>query len=447
MSLPELRPPTTRPILTADQIRWLALACLLLVIYGSLVPLRFRAIPMGHAIAAFQEAMSAPVRFESRSDWVANILLFIPLSFSFMAYLSVDKPHAISWFAAVIVLPICALLSAAIEFTQLFFPPRVTSINDVAAESLGALIGITFWLVFGQSFIARFRRLWNDLGGEERRGVSLLTAYMVVLLLIHALPLDLTISPVEIYHKYRDGRVQLVPFAGGNENIWETIQKHLTNIAYFAPVGFLLTRLAQPHWRQPHSWPRVLGTGFGVAGLVELVQLFVVTRYFDVTDIITGGFAVFGGWAVALTYRQRQTSPNATVFVAWVLLLMFINWQPFDFDFTLDVMAQRPRRLALIPFADYYRNNYLSAFDQIFARIVLFIPLGALAMLAFPAQRQRGLPAVLAQAVAFTTMLEAGQLFLPSRYASVTDVIIESFGIWLGTVLGRHMGNATQSTG
>ena len=34
-------------------------------------------------------------------------------------------------------------LALAVEFTQLFFPPRTVSLNDILAESAGAVIGLS----------------------------------------------------------------------------------------------------------------------------------------------------------------------------------------------------------------------------------------------------------------------------------------------------------------
>src|SRR5208282_3522460 len=151
-------------------------------------------------------------------------------------------------------------LSAAIEFTQLYFPDRVTSVDDIAAESIGALLGIGLWLFAGQGITHWLRRFWVDLGGGQSSAGSLLQAYIVFLVLVHAMPMDLTISPASIYHKYREGRVILVPFAmDGPTDLFARIQKCLTNMAFFMPVGALAAGLAHPFWRRGRNWPALAG--------------------------------------------------------------------------------------------------------------------------------------------------------------------------------------------
>jgi glycopeptide antibiotics resistance protein len=458
----------SRPILTREQYWCLTFGFLALVVYGSLVPLHFRFIPLDEAVTRYNAALSAPLRMESRSDWAANILLFIPLGFLLMAALAVDRGPKASWAAALAVLPTCTLLSASIEFTQLYFPPRVTALNDIVAESIGGLLGTTVWLVGGQRITHRLRRFWVDLGGENT-AESLLTAYIGFLVLVHAVPMDLTISPVEIYHKYREGRVILVPFAGWFTDILGGITKSLTNVAFFLPVGMLLAGFSHPFWRRWRNWLAVVALGSVLAALIEVMQLFVYTRFFETTDIVTGSLAVLAGWAMALAYGQQPSvaPPTAAsgaetqlndakpknlavaygILGVWLALLVFINWQPFNFNFSLDDAARRLQKMSFVPFADYQQGEYLHAFDQIFSKTVLFMPVGALLALlcSSDSRHDRGLLVVPA-GIVLTTLVGAPKFFLPTRYASVTDVLIETFGIWLGFVISRRI-RAGQSAG
>ena len=44
------------------------------VVYGSLVPLQYKAIPLNEAWAAFQNIPFLQLGVESRADWVANAI-------------------------------------------------------------------------------------------------------------------------------------------------------------------------------------------------------------------------------------------------------------------------------------------------------------------------------------------------------------------------------------
>lgn len=67
-------------------------------------------------------------------DIVGNILVFIPIGFIFRLCLDRNQKSWSSIFWA-------ALLSISVELLQMFFPPRVTSVVDVATNILGAVIG------------------------------------------------------------------------------------------------------------------------------------------------------------------------------------------------------------------------------------------------------------------------------------------------------------------
>src|SRR5207253_1523672 len=144
---------------------------------------------------------------------VSNILLFVPLGYLLVGALRVDRRGV--WgaaLAATTVMLICAVLSVAIEFTQVFFPPRTVSINDIVAETVGGCIGVVLWTIVGQRITEWVRAFFLC---RERAGlaVHLLTLYAVLFFVSEMLPLDITISPVDLADKYRQGRVVLVPFS------------------------------------------------------------------------------------------------------------------------------------------------------------------------------------------------------------------------------------------
>jgi VanZ family protein len=454
----DYRSPAIRPILTRRHYWWLGLGFLVLVVYGSLVPFDFTFRPLDEQIQRYRAALAEPVRFESRSDWAANVLLFIPLSFLLIAARAVDREPKAGWSAGLIVLPLCTLLSAAIEFTQLYFPSRTTSLNDVVAESIGGLLGTALWLAGGQKITLWLRRFWVDLGGQGSAG-SRLWAYIIFLALVHVMPMDLTISPAEIYHKYKEGRVRLNPFASWPPgSSFAIVQKCLTNVAFFLPAGVLLTGLSHPFWRRGRNWAPMLGLGLGLAGLIEFMQLFVYSRYFESMDVVTGGLAVLAGWRLGLVYRRLQPEPargarvpidgiSATgravayrVLVVWLVVLVFVKWQPFDFNLSGEYAARRLKAMAWLPFESYQVGDYLNSFDQICAKTVLFLPVGALlAVLGFGQKGRYGDLWVILPVIVFTTLLEAGKLLLTTRGADPTDVLIETLGAWLGFRVTYHI--------
>ena len=65
----------------------LALGYLVFVVYGSLVPLDYTPVPWDEAVERFRNIRFLQLGIGSRADWVANLLLFIPLTFLWLGWL------------------------------------------------------------------------------------------------------------------------------------------------------------------------------------------------------------------------------------------------------------------------------------------------------------------------------------------------------------------------
>ncbi len=424
------------PAPAARHYAYLTAAFAAFALYGSLVPLEFRPLPWEEAQRRWAEVCAQPIRVESRSDWAANILLFVPLGFFGMAGLCVDRGRSTDWWA----LPTAAAwagFSAFLEFSQLYFPPRVSSINDVAAESLGAAVGITLWIAAGRPLTRRAREAW---AGTETKGtaVRLLGAYILLLLIVQVFPPNITISPIELYHRYKAGMVRPWPFAYWVADPTAGVKKALEGAAWFLPVGLLAARVRRWQAGAGRAAWEVFTLGLGTAAAAEFLRLFVVTHSCDATDLATNGLAVLAGWAVGLPGRR----PVVTVLAAsgWVIALAYLNWFPFDFHFD-GGSWERLREISWVPFADYMRSSYLETAQGAADKVMQFVVLGVLLALT---HRSAGISAwaTFAATGVLAVVFEAGQISLPTRFCSVTDVLVETASASLGYIFARHAANA-----
>ena len=141
--------------------RWLLLLYLAFVVYGSLVPFHFVYRPFGDALAVFGAIPLHVLGIESRSDLVANLLLFIPVTFLAGLVLRVQETSTRPVFAMAVIQACSIGLAVVIEFTQLYFPGRTVGLNDIYAESAGAFIGILCCRYLGtrfQTWVAGYAR-------------------------------------------------------------------------------------------------------------------------------------------------------------------------------------------------------------------------------------------------------------------------------------------------
>jgi len=422
------------------------------VIYGSLVPFSYRPMPLAEAKARFVQCLSRTHYHTSRSDVAVNVLLMAPLALLLTGAVAYRRSALAAFMGAATAVAACAALSVGVEFAQMFFPPRTPSRTDIAAQQLGALLGIGVWLLAGRNLLDGLHRR-KAADGQPNRAAALLPAYLLLLVILQTVPFDFATSPVELYRKWRAGAVNLLPFGYPGHSMLDAINVAMLNAAQYVPLG-ILGRLARscpaaPRW----THPAVLAVGAPL--LAEAAQLLVLSRVADLTDVLTGACGVLAGWWAAAVLQWQPSSASGrwskpavwTFLVAvWLALLALVYWQPLDFQFSRQMVFHKLAGINLVPLADYQSTTPYNAIDQCVTKLLLFVPLGALlaaACIRRGAGRTPGracLLPVLGITLAVAVLLEAGQLLLPSRYPGLTDILLACVGssaglgiVWCGS--------------
>ncbi len=434
---------------TGRHLAVLALFFLAIAVYGSLVPLTFRPLSFDEALIRFRQIPYLDLGAGHRADWVSNILLFIPISFCAVGAVSLDRRLGLltlCWPPLVILL--CTATSVALEFTQLWFPPRTVSQNDIIAETIGAVAGAVLWILIGQT-VMDWVRTYTASATQKSQLQWLLEAYVIGFFIYSVLPLDLTITPVELLQKLRAGRINLIPFADFGYDP-QSVYKRLRDILLAIPIGIL----AATWLTKPEQVVRSMGNGvflaFLVILLIESAQVFVFTRYASVTDIILGTIGSAVG--VALVRRRKQGSLALTAnlparwpvwlwllacgIYAFVLLLVFCL--PFDPPADGQQIRSRYEGFYRVPFAALYWGSEFNAISEVLRKTMFFAPLGilmALAVISLRTSRQTSIMVailLLVVAAGWGFLIEMVQVFYASHIPDITDVIL----YWIGAALG-----------
>ena len=442
---------------------------LFLAVYANLIPFDYRPRPLDDAIAAFRHiTFHDPWDLGARGDWIVSVIVFSALSYLLMAALCVDRGVVAGLCVAPAVALFCALLSVVIEFVQLYFPPRTVSLNDIALETMGGVAGTLTWLIAGQR-ITRWLRRVAMATGLSGLACRLLPGYIALLLVIQLMPFDLTVSPAELALKYQENKVRLVPFGHySTDPKVALLLKIAANMTCFFPLGFLKVLASESGGRGRTRWVAVFLFGLASAALVEFLQLFVYSRVFDATDIVTGTAGVLVGWSAGelflSAWRSAVAGPNgsdmvgsglsqrrtllAVLVLAWFGAILYLNWSPFNFTTEPSRFTNEPeelevwglRRMSWLPLVDYYWGSKYQAIEQFLKKAVSFLPLGILCGMALPRLYLRGATlGVVFIAILAALTIEVGRYFLPSHRPSVTDVFFQCFGAWLGFKLTQHV--------
>jgi VanZ family protein len=138
-------------ITTGRLYAWLAMAVVVLLVYGSFVPFQYVHLELPEAIQEIKRMVQMSGNGGgTRVDWSVNFLVTLPLGFFASGVWLVDRPlmPRMLWVFPLVLLS-ATLLSFGVEFGQIWFIGRVPSLADVAAQSLGTITGIGCWVAMG----------------------------------------------------------------------------------------------------------------------------------------------------------------------------------------------------------------------------------------------------------------------------------------------------------
>jgi glycopeptide antibiotics resistance protein len=290
---------------------------------------------------------------------------------------------------------------------------------------------------------------WHQAKAPAETAERLAWAYLVAVFAYGVLPLDLTLSGVEIFHKWREGKLNLIPFGVLPGDPAYAVYELASDALLWLPPALL--------WRL-HAGRGVLQVWkmtFAAVVLLELLQLFVYSRVSDVTDLFTGALGAWAGAGLGerLVGQQRQHGavpaarrPSGGVnwlplglALGWMAVLAAVFWYPFDFHTEGAFLRERLGFLNKVPFETYYYGTEFRAVTEVFHKLLFFAPLGAL--LAWFAGsvpwRWRGVAGLAAFMIILATPLgiELGQMLLPDKFPDTTDWVLESAGGLMGYVL------------
>jgi VanZ family protein len=420
---------------------WAVFGVVAFIVYGSLVPFQFRALSLNEAFRLFWAVLLNGVKIESRSDALANVMLGVPLGFTLLGWLSVDRRWSRQKCAAfgLLLLPACALFSAAVEFSQLFTVSRTCSASDIAAQSIGAAIGMTAWTLWGQAFTDRAREMW--IRADVNTAGRLLIAYIALLAFIQTLPFDVSASPVHLYRKFRDGGVHFVPFGEFAQQTeakqWEIIGKLAKLVGLYFPAGLLAARLKG----RIEKWSIVrvvlaaivLGTG------LESLQLVVESRTASATDALVGAGGAVAGWYAARVHHEGLALLFAACWgIVWLAVMTPITQPPVGTP-----KLETPRPFDWMPGLPLESGDPLNTLEEMLTKLVLFGLLGVLvAARRLPARSRRGPSGRLWPAVVLAGVLGLGvsgffensQRWYTQHTPCITDVLLGGLGAGLGVL-------------
>lgn len=404
---------------------WL-FATLAFIIYGSLVPLDFHPHTLAWAWEQFQQTPMLNLGIDSRADWIANGVLYFPAGF-LLAERFAGRLRGLA-LGGTVLLSIVALACIAfgVEFTQLFFPPRTVSQNDLLAETIGGALGILLALPFSNAIrrIAAFRP------AHGTQGVTLLLgSYMAAYLVYCFFPFDFLLSGQEVAEKLSSDRWGLLFAASQHGYGLRTLLTLALEIVAVLPFGVFFARRNRPTRTSP-SAALLLASGLLLGLAIETIQFFTYTAISQGISIFTRALGVYAGgilWSTLggasriprLPLRdliRRQMIPLALLYLLGLALLTGWLYRPWgNLQTALDALQQ----LRFIPFYYHYYVSEANALTSLLSVALLYAPLG---ILAWSSRRPIFLTVHIPAALA--GIVETIKLFSTSTHADPTNILI-----------------------
>lgn len=347
------------------------------IVYGSLYPFDFR-IPAGGqgAVSALLDSWAS---VPGRGDFVANILLYTP--FGWFGTLSLSRRRSVGFRLWVVVMA-GAALSVAMELTQYFDIGRVTSADDVYANTLGAIVGS----VGANCLSGRWRVPLIAGISAKPVPVALIAAWAGYRLYPYVPTIDLhkywaALKPVILY--------PVLPLGDlcRHTTIWLTI---------FAFVATVVDR-------------RRALIALLLCGCVLSARVVIVGTVLSVAEIV-GAFIAICIWPVLLAVSERRRC--AVLFVLLASIVIFERLQPFLFQ-------SYARDFGWVPFSSLMAGSIGVDVMSFFEKTFLY---GSLLYLFVEAGGRLRTATILVCAMLFATSW--AETYLPGRSAEITDTVI-----------------------
>lgn len=420
-------------------VKWLVLLYVSFVVYGSLVPLKYVYRSWDDAILAFQNIPFLALGIESRADWVANGVLYIPLAFLTACQLLQTLPKVPRWLLLAIAGTGCVALAIAVEFAQLYFPQRTVSLNDIVAESIGTLIG----LAISAKYVHWFLRLLGSLSGDPHRlRMRMLEGYAIAYVAFAFFPFDILMSWPELQSKIQSDHWGWLVAGHTKKTVLLAFQL-AAEVLLAMPFGVLLVRLAGV---RGSGIPQGAIIGLLLGTFIEGAQFFLASGISQGLSILSRAVGVScglvlckqdGNWTaggLALIAR-RYAIPIGAIYVSALLTIngwFSSHWHGFG------AAAVQLEQIRFMPFYYHYFSSEARALVSLTAVCLSYVPLALFAW-----AYRRSPPFAMAAALLLATIVEGGKLFQTGAHPDTTAIALAGATAWLAVRLMQQMSSDT----
>jgi VanZ family protein len=416
-----------------------------IVVYSSLAvgPLGFHFVYIHPAKAwqLFLQTRYVENGSDQRADWIANLLLTVPLGFFAAGLIRAKFGGLPSRVAAILAFSGSVTFILAVKYAQLFFPPRTVTLNYITAQTIGSIFGIA---LFALSRTWRYRAALKSL--ERHDGlVIILRLYTTAIILYFLFPFDFVISVDDLLGRLAELPSILPASPGEGQSIWLRAVLIAADMAATLPIGMLLAVNGRGR-----SFFDLLIRGFVLMVGIMIVTMFIMggRPYLWVLLYRTVGIGLGINFIARIKgrdfrwwhYRMTRFLPLAAI--AYVVAVLFINeivtshWRTYD-----QAMRALDRR-GLLPFWHYYISTKAHGAKSFMVHALTFAPIGIMVWW----RREKWAGGGIFSAVCafiFSLAIETGRWFKPGLQPDFSNPMIAAAAayaaFWMMPILWRML--------
>ncbi len=386
--------------------------------------------------AAWHMLLTAPylrTGSDQRPDWMANLLMLVPLGFLATGALWPRRRRMRRGLAAAAAFCGCAGFVVAVKYAQLFFPPRTVSLNYILAQSLGCFFGVAlFSLLHG-----RLSALERDLAAGGRRAlIGLCGLYALMLFLFFLFPFDFALNAADLRERVAAVPHMLLSLPGEG---WPASLRLILVLAATGaaiPVGALLTLT-----NRAMSLLGIAAAGLLMMSAVAAISLLLLDATPSLAEI---GYRTAGVVIGAVLTRWLEGQDPASWrnllarLVTWLILpyglaVLFVNGLLSPHWRTATQARAAFDSLDLLPFYHDYIVSKAHAAQSIAVELATFAPIGM--MVALRSGGGAGVWAAALAASLFSLAIELGRWFKPGLQPDFSNVLIAALAAGLAARL------------
>ncbi|MFZ7126838.1 MAG: VanZ family protein [Desulfobacterales bacterium] len=411
----------------------LALIYGLLLVYASLMPFDFSTAHFAVSLKRIWTGWPLnPGARISGSDVVSNLVLYLPLGWLAAVRSRFGRTGLLFSMASAALL--CSVTSAFIELLQAATLSRTASGADWLLNTISGLVGAAAGAAFGRGLWVNGIR-WVKMSWHTRP-TDIATLLFMGLLAADAMsPYLPTILLKQVWRSLKHSHFDLAAGLSLHPWHWWVFTRGLV----YAVLTLLLAAWGsrQTGFRR---WIRAFILAAGFALILELVKPMILSRSINMANVAVSWLGCLGAVLVGPVLSQR-IGPRSKLDLAilWLLTyIVYLAWTPFHFAYPQESLSARlPGPVELLPLYHYAKGARLEH-ARLFVQSVFL--LGVVIYLirvrfGWLTMKRVGVALAALSAGVLALVLEGGQLFLPTRTPSVTDIYCFAlggvFGAWI----------------